>query len=118
MAAMPGRDEYDSEMKQRNFLRAAAIAEQGSLGEAALDDARRQAFKQLLGEWFNFRAAETVAREWGFGRSDIETLCAEIVAGVEDRQAREERELQVFDIGRMDHTPVAKLVIRFRDRFR
>lgn len=118
MPAMVDRADYEAEIRKRNFLRAAAIAEEESLGEADLRKSRELAFKQLLGEWFNFRAAEQLAHDWGFGREDVSRMCGEIIKDFEDRVKREGRDIQVFDIARMDHTPVTKLIGRFGERFR
>ncbi len=109
--------EYDTEIKRRNFIRAAMLAEREKLGEEAIKSARDQAFKQLLGEWFNFRAAETLARKWSFSQDDVVRLCNELINGFEQRGKRDGRDFKVFDINRMDHTTATMLVSQFRNAF-
>jgi hypothetical protein len=115
---MSAEAEYETEIKRRNFTRAARLAEDAGLDDELVSAAREQAFMQSLGEWFNFRSAETLAREWGFTREKVDELCAQIVKRFDEREKRDEREFKVFDINRMDHTSAARLVTQFRDRFR
>ncbi len=115
---MTAQEEYEAELERRNFTRAAALAEDEGLDEELIKGAREEAFKQSLGEWFNFRSAESLAREWGFDRERVARLCDEIVADFKAREEQTGRTLQVFDINRMDHMSVIKLVTQFRDRYR
>jgi hypothetical protein len=115
---MTPTEEYEAEVERKNFTRAAELATEEGLDEELVSSAREQAFKQALGEWFNFRSAEAMARQWGYGREDISRLCNEIVTTFKEREEQSGRGVKVFDIDRMDHTPVIKLVSQFRDRFR
>jgi hypothetical protein len=115
---MATRTEFEAEMKRANFTRAADIADEEGLGSEDLDAARDAAFKQSVGAWFNFRGAESLAREWGFDRGRVSRLCDELIADLVAREKKEGRQLLVFDVERMDHTLVTKLVATFRDRFR
>lgn len=114
---MSAKDEFHFEMKRKNFTRAAMIAEEEDLDSESVDKARNLAFKQTVGEWFNFRGAQILAHEWEFPPDRIRDLCDELIAEFDEREKREGRTIQVFDIDRMDHTHISKLVGRFRDRF-
>jgi hypothetical protein len=117
MTTMSAQDEYRVEMDRKNYTRAAMIAEEEDLGSEAVEEARKLAFKQTVGEWFNFRGAQVLAHEWEFSAQHIRQLCDELIAEFDEREQREGRSIQVFDIDRMDHTHISKLVSRFRDRF-
>lgn len=115
---MSAKDDYDFEMKRRNYTRAAMIAEESGFDQEKVDQARHLAFKGAVGEWFNFRGAEQIAREWGFDAATVAELCEEVIVGLKERLEREGRELQVFDVDRMDHTSAITLVSSFRSRYR
>jgi hypothetical protein len=116
--AMNAREEYEREMGRQNFVRAVMLAEEGDLGDDAVDQAQRAAIKQAVGEWFNFRGAEALAREWGVNRSEVVEICDEILTEFKERAEREGRVVKVFDIDQMDHAPVTVLIAQFRDGFR
>jgi len=118
MVAMSEREEYEREIGRRNFTRAAMLAADGSLGGDLERDAQRLAFKQTLGEWFNFRGATAQALELGFSAEEVREMCEEIIREFEERQEREGREILVFDIEKMDHAAVLGLVRQFRDRYK
>ena len=118
MWAMTAEEEYQTEIEARNFTRAATIAEEGDLDDDLIEGAREEAFMQALGEWFNFRSADALAREWGFDRQRVTELCDRVVGNFNAREEHEGREFKVFDINRMDHTTAIVLVTQFRDRFR
>lgn len=115
---MSVKNEYDNEMERRNFTRAVMLAEDANLGEEAVAAAKRAAIKQAVGEWFNFRGAESLAHQWDVPKSEVSEICDEILAEYADRREKEGRVIQVFDIDRMDHTPVTTLISHFRDNFR
>lgn len=114
---MSAQDEFRQEMERKNFTRAAMIAEEEDLGSDSVDEARNSAFKQSVGEWFNYRGAQILAHEWSFTNDRIRGLCDELLQEFAEREEKEGRKIQVFDIDRMDHTYISKLVSRFRDRF-
>lgn len=118
MGAMSIEAEYEAEIERRNFTRAAKLADEAELGESLVTEAREQAFMQSLGEWFNFRSADAMAREWGFSRDKVVALCDQILDKFKRREEHEGREFKVFDINRMDHATALKLISQFRDGFR
>jgi len=115
---MTGRDEYEFEMERSNYTRAVHLAEEEGLGDEAIDAAQSAAFKQATGEHFNFRGAENLARSWDFTADKVATLCNELLEDFEQREEAEGRTIKVFDIDKMDHVPVTKLISLFRDRYR
>ncbi len=118
MSLMSSRDEYDAEMSQQNFTRAAFLADDAGLEDEAIGVARDAAFKQFVGAWFNFRGAVSQAKAWDFDQDRVTRLCNELIAEIAEKQEREGREQKVFDVDRMDHTSVSKLVASFRDKYR
>jgi hypothetical protein len=115
---MDYQQEYQKEIEARNFTRAAMLAEEGSLGNEALDQARAAAFKQTVGEWFNFRGAQVLASSWAFSRDRVAELCNEVIADLDSRAGQVKRVDEVFDIDAMSHTKVHQLIRLFRDRYR
>lgn len=112
---MSDRAEYEQELKGKNYVRAAVLAEEGALGEDDVNRARELALKQAIGESFNFRGAKALAEEWGISAERVRQLCDELVEAFKQREEREGRKIQVFDIERMDHTNVVALIGHFRD---
>lgn len=115
---MTVQSDYDKETERSNFTRAVMLAEQDQLGQDQVDKARDQAFKQAVGQWFNFHGAESLARKWDFDAQRVSKLCDEIIEDFEKRQEESGRMIQVFDIDKMDHTPVIDLIRQFRNKYR
>lgn len=112
---MSDRAEYEQELKRKNYVRAAALAEEGGLGDDEVDRARALALKQAIGDHFNFHGAKAMAEEWSISPERVRQLCDEIIEALKQREEREGRKIQVFDIERMDHTHVIALIGHFRD---
>jgi hypothetical protein len=115
MCAMSDRADYEQELKRKNYARAAVLAEEGGLGQEEVDKSRELALKQAIGDYFNFRGARDMAQEWSITAERVRQLCDEIIQAFNERELKEGRKIQVFDIERMDHTHVVALIGHFRD---
>jgi hypothetical protein len=115
MCAMSDKSEYENELKRKNYPRAATLAVEAGLGEDEIERARELALKQTIGDYFNFRGAKLSAQEWNIPPERVRQLCDEIIEAFKQREEKEGRTIQVFDIERMDHTNVIALIGHFRD---
>ena len=77
-----------AEIARKNFVRAATLAQELQHPQAEVCHLQELALKQMACEYRNAIATRKLAQEWGFSRTDLESL---LEAALEEHESRTDK---------------------------
>lgn len=103
-------EEYESEIKKKNYIRACEIAKENKLEEEKINYSKKMALKQMIKDYNNPYGAKKLALELELSKSELVMIINETLDDVKKEEEKNKLDIVLFDIEAMTHKNIKDII--------